>query len=365
MDDLGDLAASALGGSATPIFVVNDDLQQATPAAADFDDTFEQITQQTPQATQQPSTPSSTLEAGSRKNAKCSWNDDQVHLILEMWAEAKLSGQLNIDKEVVRKLVYREIDKALRERWPLEPFDTLKVARKINRMGKIWSVFIAIIKDSGVQHDEETGVISASDEQWAHWLDKYVTERVISLRNLGLKFRNLQANAFQGVREIGGTAVEATDVEALRRMTTSAVDEDQDEDIPATPATTATSTNKRAATPSTAGPSNKKARSSYNNDDTAIADAIILVAKAKTTLTMVPGAQRLEDAVADVQDRFGSKYSDEAIDAFCDILMDDYKLVSRYMASNEAAKERLFNKKTYTSKENVGNGGFEGVVYDV
>lgn len=135
-------------------------------------------------------------------------------MLLELYGEARLAGELENEKALIMKAIYTRIALRLEERWPNVKFDHAKVVRKLVGLLRLWKTFISIDGVSGTSRDPDTGLVLTSDELWAYFIRKHGSLAKI-LKRSGLKYRELYERAFAGSEEVGLTAVEAIDRDGL------------------------------------------------------------------------------------------------------------------------------------------------------
>ncbi|SCN75226.1 uncharacterized protein FFB20_04784 [Fusarium fujikuroi] len=91
----------------------------------------------------------------------------------------------------------------------------MKVGCKLGELLRNWKAFLAIMREtSGAGYDHELGIVTTTDDNWDWWVKKHGIGAAAIKRN-GLQKMDLYQRAFDGIQEVGLTALEVTDTSGL------------------------------------------------------------------------------------------------------------------------------------------------------
>ncbi|CCT64472.1 uncharacterized protein FFUJ_04304 [Fusarium fujikuroi IMI 58289] len=305
--------------------------------------------------------------------SKARWTRDQMEYLLESYGAKRIGCELA-------------------ERYPPNVFDQTKVGRKLGELLRNWKAFLAIMREtSGAGYDHELGIVTTTDDNWDRWVKKHGIGAAAIKRN-GLQKMDLYQRAFDGVQEVGLTALEVTDTSGLlslrNDMEESQIDSQIDEDlvfhsqpsaheaaqrhlpsrpspspfreVTATPAPSSSQTSQLTSSPS-GRPSHPTTSSSGDSQSPqrvrrphrhvdpqagSIEKAVSKLVTSREKSRRPIGADDTQSAVQDVQQRFLERADEGEIETFFDWLLGDSMRAVFYNSLNERMKERLFCSKS-------------------
>ncbi|KAG5742931.1 hypothetical protein H9Q70_014355 [Fusarium xylarioides] len=312
--------------------------------------------------------------------------------LLESYGAKKVSGELENEKTQLMKVIHTNIGCELTERFAPHVFDQVKVSRKLGELLRNWKAFLAIMREtSGAGYDHKLGIVTTTDENWDRWLKKHGVGASAIKRN-GLQNLDLYQRAFDGVQEVGLTALEVTDITGLltlrNDMEESQMDSQMDEDlelnsqpsaheaaqrdahtlpspspfreVTATPLPSSSQTSQSTSSPS-GHPSLQVTSNSRDSQSPlrvrrphrpvdpqagSIEKAVSKLVTSRERSRRPIGADDTQSAVQDVQRRFLERADEGEIETFFDWLLRDSMRAVFYNTLNERMKERLFCTKS-------------------
>ncbi|KAG5787962.1 hypothetical protein H9Q69_012966 [Fusarium xylarioides] len=334
-----------------------------------------------------PARPEEEISTASESEA-----EEEIEYLLESYGAKKVSGELENEKIQLMKVIHTNIGCELTERFAPHVFDQVKVSRKLGELLRNWKAFLAIMREtSGAGYDHELGIITTTDENWDRWLKKHGVGASAIKRN-GLQNLDLYQRAFDGVQEVGLTALEVTDITGLltlrNDMEESQMDSQMDEDlelnsqpsayeaaqrdahtlpspspfreVTATPLPSSSQTSQLTSSPS-GRPSLQVTSNSRDSQSPlrvrrphrpvdpqagSIEKAVSKLVTSRERSRRPIGADDTQSAVQDVQRRFLERADEGEIETFFDWLLGDSMRAVFYNTLNERMKERLFYTKS-------------------
>lgn len=252
------------------------------------------------------------------KTRRKAYSQSMVESFLELLCEALAEGRLESSKQVFVRPVFAEIVPRLQEKHSDQQWDIDGLFVFQNNLKKKHKIFLSISEQSGVTYDNETGVISASDSQWAALYHRYGNQAW--LKTQGFPRADLYKLAFPLNRPTGERIAEVgdrIDLSSSQNLegNTQFSDENavESESDPITPQPALSRRRRRSPSgSSSASQTRKRQVISIDRQQEMPEYLSTLVSSIQTCVTSISsapnreaGSDDFERAVADGRDRFG------------------------------------------------------------
>ncbi|KAF7550293.1 hypothetical protein G7046_g8057 [Stylonectria norvegica] len=157
-----------------------------------------------------PSGQSAAAAAAARQRGeRIYWRKDMTIAFLEYLREKRTQHNLDV-KGVFLTSMMEEIMPKLEARWPAMPWSNRRLQDHYSKLKKKHSLFLSMIKRTGTSYDKETGLISASEDQWEAFRRDHKASDMW-LRRHGLPREDLYADVFMNNTATGDTIVPPSD----------------------------------------------------------------------------------------------------------------------------------------------------------
>lgn len=159
----------------------------------------------------------SARTAAAPSGPQVNWRPDMTVYFLERLCEARNDGRLLSSKVTVLKIVMKGILTQMKDKYPEVPWTISQLLLYYETLRLRHRLYLWMMGRKGVLYDEETGLIQASERQWAAFTRLH-KDTNLWLRTKGLPRADLYDLVFQNYEEIDSTSLEASDPEGVARI---------------------------------------------------------------------------------------------------------------------------------------------------
>jgi hypothetical protein len=247
----------------------------------------------------EPETVSQVQRAGKRTI----WQQETTKLFLELLLEARNEGKLGSEKSAFIQPVMQEIGSKLRQRFSNVPEDIKKLMSQYDNMRKRHRAWLWMDSKSGTYCDPYTGIVEASDENWAAYRQVF-SDRGMWLRRTGLPNAYLYKQVYADNKAAGLSII--TPAEAGRQRDADNTAESAEQEGGAVPEAQLRAGSKRQMSETTSTSRSKKQAS--QRVEIPIEGLRPLFEGLRDSINSSarePGAIDVEKAISDCQQRFG------------------------------------------------------------
>ena len=167
------------------------------------------------------------------KLARMLWNAEMTEAFLELLREAHNEGLLKSDKNAFLRPAMEGIATELKELFPQAPWSARRLTDHYKTLRNKHKLFLWMMDQSGTSYNYETGMVSATDQQWEAY-EKENGKPALCLKNQGLPHAELYALVFPGNEPAGLNVAEAGDQAGIARIdltqSRELVEEESDDD---------------------------------------------------------------------------------------------------------------------------------------